>query len=107
MGIGHPKWFIVNIIDKGWKAVQQSYTDNDTNNKDSSMNQGLKVVGVGYGRTGTYSLALALDELGFPVLVSRFYFEVYIICFWGYSNNIYHIESSSAYTTFIRKRRDI
>ena len=109
MGIGHPKWFIVNTIDKGWKAIiatanQQSYTDNDT--KDSSMNQGLKVVGVGYGRTGTYSLALALDQLGFPTLVSRFYFEVYIICFLGYSNNIYHIQSS-AYTTFIRKRRNI
>ena len=80
MGIGHPKWFIENTIDKGWKAImalsgsssstnqQQSYTDNDT--KDSSLNQGLKVVGVGYGRTGTYSLALALGELGFPALVS-------------------------------------
>ena len=102
MGIGHPKWFIVNTIDKGWKAIidQQSYTDNDTK-------EGLKVVGVGYGRTGTYSLALALYELGFPTLVGRFYFEVYIICFLGYySNNIYHIQSS-AYTTFIRKRRNI
>ena len=76
MGIGHPKWFIVNTIDKGWKAIQQSYTDNDT--KDSSMNQGLKVVGVGYGRTGTYSLALALDELGFPTLVST----LLILCWY-------------------------
>jgi len=32
--------------------------------------RGLKVVGVGYGRTGTYSLAIALDMLGFPTLVS-------------------------------------
>ena len=90
MGIGHPKWFIENTIDKGWKTIMalsggsstgnqnQSYTDNDT--KDSSLNQGLKVVGVGYGRTGTYSLALALEELGFPTLVSRF-------CFVGISNS--------------------
>lgn len=80
MGIGHPKWFIENTIDKGWKAIlalsgssstanqKQSHTDNDT--KDSLSNQGLKVVGVGYGRTGTYSLALALYELGFHTLVS-------------------------------------
>ena len=81
MGIGHPKWYIENTIDKGWKAImalsgssstdnqKQFHTDNDT--KDSLSNQGgLKVVGVGYGRTGTYSLALALEELGFPTLVS-------------------------------------
>ena len=79
VGIGHPKWFIENTIDKGWKAIvalsgsgstnQQSYTD-DTTDEDSLSNGGLKVVGVGYGRTGTYSLALALEELGFPTLVS-------------------------------------
>jgi len=36
----------------------------------SPKDRGLKVVGVGYGRTGTYSLAIALDMLGFPTLVS-------------------------------------
>lgn len=87
MGIGHPKWFIENTIDKGWKAImalsggstanqKQSHTDNDT--KDSLSNQGLKVVGVGYGRTGTYSLALALDELGLPTLVST----LLILCWY-------------------------
>jgi len=76
VGIGHPKWFIENTIDKGWKAIialsgSSSTNHDDTTDKDSSMNQGgLKVVGVGYGRTGTYSLALALTELGFPTLVS-------------------------------------
>ncbi|KAL7545840.1 hypothetical protein ACHAWF_009189 [Thalassiosira exigua] len=37
--------------------------------------RGLKVVGVGYGRTGTYSLALALDELGFPTLHTQHLYE--------------------------------
>eukprot|EP00980_Cylindrotheca_fusiformis_P004263 scaffold918_cov126-Cylindrotheca_fusiformis.AAC.42 len=35
----------------------------------------LKVVGVGFGRTGTYSLALALDELGFPTLHTQHLYE--------------------------------
>lgn len=36
----------------------------------AGTDRGLRVVGVGYGRTGTFSLAIALDELGFPTLVS-------------------------------------
>jgi len=35
----------------------------------------LKVVGVGYGRTGTYSLTLALEELGFPTLHTQHLYE--------------------------------
>jgi len=35
----------------------------------------LKVVGVGYGRTGTYSLTLALEELGFPTLHTQHMYE--------------------------------
>ncbi|GAX22412.1 hypothetical protein FisN_14Hh025 [Fistulifera solaris] len=35
----------------------------------------LKVVAVGYGRTGTYSLMLALDELGFPCLHTQHLYE--------------------------------
>ena len=41
-----------------------------TSTSTSANNRGLRVVGVGYGRTGTYSLAIALDMLGFPTLVS-------------------------------------
>ena len=41
-----------------------------TSTSTSTNNHGLRVVGVGYGRTGTYSLAIALDMLGFPTLVS-------------------------------------
>lgn len=35
----------------------------------------LKVIGVGYGRTGTYSLALALEQLGFPTLHTQHLYE--------------------------------
>eukprot|EP00561_Arcocellulus_cornucervis_P012758 CAMPEP_0185800750 /NCGR_PEP_ID=MMETSP1322-20130828/1050_1 /TAXON_ID=265543 /ORGANISM="Minutocellus polymorphus, Strain RCC2270" /LENGTH=361 /DNA_ID=CAMNT_0028496405 /DNA_START=47 /DNA_END=1132 /DNA_ORIENTATION=+ len=36
---------------------------------------GLKIVGVGYGRTGTYSLRLALEELGYPTLHTQHLYE--------------------------------
>lgn len=36
----------------------------------------IKVLGVGYGRTGTYSLTLALDELGFPTLHTQHMYEL-------------------------------
>jgi len=35
----------------------------------------LKVVGVGFGRTGTYSLKLALEELGMPTLHTQHLYE--------------------------------
>jgi hypothetical protein len=37
--------------------------------------QPLKVIGVGYGRTGTYSLTLALEELGIPTLHTQHLYE--------------------------------
>lgn len=37
--------------------------------------QGLKVVGVGFGRTGTYSLTLALEDLGFTTLHTQHLYE--------------------------------
>lgn len=86
VGIGHPKWYVMNTIKKGWRAITGSIEGDDDDRRgggndteggggsstssdiDEIMNQGLKVVGVGYGRKGTYSLALALDELGFSTL---------------------------------------
>jgi Sulfotransferase domain len=35
----------------------------------------LKVVVVGYGRTGTYSLTMALEEMGFPTLHTQHLYE--------------------------------
>lgn len=88
VGIGHGKWLVENTIDQGWKAatslsgsqVSHGRSDNNTNQESSSSNdnetdRGLKVVGVGYGRTGTYSLALALDDLGFPTLHTQHLYE--------------------------------
>ena len=102
IGIGHPKWYVMNAIDKGWKAITSSNIGtetsvqdgiNDTNGQDSSpknkVKEGLKVVGVGYGRTGTYSLALALDELGFPTLHTQHLYEnAEIFDMWV--NNIFY-----------------
>ena len=74
VGIGHSKWFVEKTIDEGWKAflslfgVTQKYVEK--HGEIALEKRGLEVVGVGYGRTGTFSLALALDELGFPTLVS-------------------------------------
>ncbi len=72
VGIGHPKWFVVKTIDWGWKSVVGS--DNINTNEDRAKDE-LKVVGVGYGRTGTYSLALALDVLGYPTLHTQHLYE--------------------------------
>ena len=105
VGIGHPKWFVEKTIGQGLSAISslsaavgigEGSVDgggrgvgegidtgiNDTGDSSQMSNEseapGLKVVGVGYGRTGTYSLALALDELGFPTLVSAYNFYVCI-----------------------------
>lgn len=85
VGIGHPKWFIEKTINQGMKAftsltgVSLSSLDEDASHLNSSIDEklsgGLRVIGVGYGRTGTYSLALALDELGFPTLHTQHLYE--------------------------------
>ena len=79
VGIGHSKWFFLDAIDKVRKRIASlSGFENDTSiNNENNINiaEGLKVVGVGYGRTGTYSLALALDELGFRTLHTQHLYE--------------------------------
>lgn len=96
VGVGHTGKFAGMMIAQGWKVVtslggvgvstkgregidvagsdiegpESSYTKNKT-----EMERGLKVVGVGYGRTGTYSLALALEDLGFPTLHTQHLYE--------------------------------
>jgi len=96
VGLGHGKWFVEKKVGQGWNAIaslsgiagrggeadgQRSISDGAKNDQDSTNNisgdskRGLKVVGVGYGRTGTYSLALALDELGFPTLHTQHLYE--------------------------------
>jgi len=79
VGSSHSRWFVKNWcvtnlfrpalrlaglggLDEALNAVQEE-------------KPGLKVVGVGYGRTGTYSLTVALDELGFPCLHTQHLYE--------------------------------
>ena len=87
VGAGHSKWYLEHFIETGWAAIASLSgidVEQDNNNDTSTLidiknekNQpdGLKVIGVGYGRTGTYSLALALDELGFPTLHTQHLYE--------------------------------
>lgn len=79
VGIGHPKWFVLKTIDWGWKSVIGSVLEGSEDGSNITNEDGekgkLKVVGVGYGRTGTYSLALALDVLGYPTLHTQHLYE--------------------------------
>jgi len=87
-GIGHSTWYVENLIKLGWKVIISSseieveHLDNGTTksisfNKTKMKKQldSLKVAGVGYSRTGTYSLALALNELDFPTIHTMHLFE--------------------------------
>lgn len=88
VGLSHPKWFVEKTIGQGMNAIASLTTassssvasdEDSSSNRNSSIDEkvagGLKVIGVGYGRTGTYSLALALDELGFPTLHTQHLYE--------------------------------
>ena len=90
VGMTHSKWFIGHLLGQdnvkdttsltGESSSSPEASDMSSNNssiddKNTKPQQGLKVVGVGYGRTGTYSLALALDELGFPTLHTQHHHE--------------------------------
>ena len=82
LGMGHTKTFVGMTVHNGMDAIASMITrrvGNDTEGgrphvtaggDDGGTKRGLRVVGVGYGRTGTFSLAIALDELGYPTLVS-------------------------------------
>ena len=101
MGIGHPKWLVEKTIDQGVKAIASltGMSSSSSSTEDASYNNssphdvkiadGLKVIGVGYGRTGTYSLALALDELGFPTLHTQHLYENQKI-FTHFVDNIFY-----------------
>lgn len=77
VGLGHPTWYVVNMLTKGWRLVLGSEEGDAvvSSHPANSKPRGLQVVGVGYGRTGTYSLALALDALGFPTLHTQHLYE--------------------------------
>jgi hypothetical protein len=79
VGLGHSNWYVANTLTKGWRFLVGD-NNNDTVDSpnippDTPRPNSLQVVGVGYGRTGTYSLALALDMLGFPTLHTQHLYE--------------------------------
>mmetsp|Transcript_20010 Transcript_20010/g.25786 ORF Transcript_20010/g.25786 Transcript_20010/m.25786 type:complete len:355 (+) Transcript_20010:142-1206(+) len=68
------KWWYVNLLTPvfglfGVKLLKDKVVESRSGEKT------LKVVAVGYGRTGTYSLTLALEELGFPTLHTQHMYE--------------------------------
>uniref|UniRef100_A0A7R9WEY8 Sulfotransferase domain-containing protein n=1 Tax=Pseudictyota dubia TaxID=2749911 RepID=A0A7R9WEY8_9STRA len=78
VGASHSMWFVTNWVRTDviqptlrlvWKRDSSEGSDTGT------ADPGLKVIGVGYGRTGTYSLTLALEELGFPCLHTQHLYE--------------------------------
>ena len=75
-GSTHGYWYAKNLGNE-WlvKPLRRlAGLDDDSEDKVSNHNE-LQVVGVGYGRTGTYSLTLALDELGYKTLHTQHMYE--------------------------------
>jgi len=82
MGIRLPTWIVKNAIKTGWKAITPSgeieVERQSINNNEKKMKKqvdSLKVIGVGYSRTGTWSLAKALNELDFPTFHTMDFFQ--------------------------------
>lgn len=79
VGSSHSRWFVKNWCETNLilPAVRLAGLGGEEKGPASSDGEkpGLKVIGVGYGRTGTYSLTLALDELGFPCLHTQHLYE--------------------------------
>lgn len=66
------RWWNIHMIHPILQAFGLKLDQEETNN---GKEKTLKVVAVGYGRTGTYSLTLALEELGFPTLHTQHLYE--------------------------------
>lgn len=84
VGLGHSMKFVEFTLHQAMDAIASmirlgsTVSMTPTSGNDEQVDRtkrSLKVVGVGYGRTGTYSLALALDELGFPTLHTQHLYE--------------------------------
>lgn len=80
VGSSHSRWFVknwceMNLVRPAMRLAGLGGSGGDASVAGGGEKPGLKVVGVGYGRTGTYSLTLALDELGFPCLHTQHLYE--------------------------------
>mmetsp|Transcript_2346 Transcript_2346/g.3954 ORF Transcript_2346/g.3954 Transcript_2346/m.3954 type:complete len:368 (-) Transcript_2346:151-1254(-) len=99
-GSTHGYWYAKNL-GNAWlvKPFQRlaGLSTNDANNAAESSIKELQVVGVGYGRTGTYSLTLALDELGYKTLHTQHMYETpEILDMWNREIFTPSIESENA-----------
>ena len=97
VGLGHSARFATKMMTDGWRSITGGKEDN-VNTQEIARPDSLKVVGVGYGRTGTYSLALALDDLGFPTLHTQHLYEEELI-FNHLVKNIFHRSIANNQTT--------
>ena len=81
LGSEHFSWFSRYFIWDCFLSPTLKFIGLNSNNEDSSVTTTgeLKVIGVGYGRTGTYSLAKALERLGYPTLHTQHLYRHYDI----------------------------
>lgn len=75
-GSTHGYWYAKNLGNE-WlvKPLRRLAGLDDDGEDNVASHKELQVVGVGYGRTGTYSLTLALDELGYKTLHTQHMYE--------------------------------
>ena len=99
-GSTHGYWYAKNLCNKWlFKPFQRlaGFSTNDDDKSAESSPKELQVVGVGYGRTGTYSLTLALDELGHKTLHTQHMYETpEILDMWNREIFTPSIESGNA-----------
>lgn len=74
-GASHGYWFAKNLLSTHVIQPISNILGVSNNANDDSKKGALKVVGVGYGRTGTYSLTLALEQLGHKTLHTQHMYE--------------------------------
>lgn len=80
MATRHALWPIKIVVGKIQTIVSPTFScvdgdDTFIHQPSNNDTETLKLVGVGFGRTGTYSLKLALEELGYPTLHTNHMYE--------------------------------
>lgn len=74
-GSTHGYWYAKNLGNEWLVRPLERLAGVHGDGKVADHKHELQVVGVGYGRTGTYSLTLALDELGYRTLHTQHMYE--------------------------------
>jgi len=85
VGLNHDYWIVKLKAEKVAEAIKGVFRPSTSTAPSNSASydasdakspvDGFKVVGVGFGRTGTYSLGLALNRLGYPTLHTYHLYE--------------------------------